>query len=125
MLRVQRDVATRYFEVKGAWLKRRPHKKFFGLTPEEFELRAKAYLEARDEIAALEAQLAHAVSRRDVAAIPLADLVESVVSAVKGDPEEGHNGALYSAMGYVPKNQRSTGPSSCAPARTHSKPLLP
>ncbi|MEJ1963939.1 MAG: hypothetical protein WDO56_21280 [Gammaproteobacteria bacterium] len=109
MLRVQKDVATRYFDVIGAWEKMRPDKKFFGLSLEEFRSRARTFLESRDEIAGLEAQLSRAVSRRDVAAIPLNDLVQSVVSAVKGDPTEGHNGELYSAMGYVPKNQRSTG----------------
>ena len=31
------------------------------------------------------------------------------MNAVKGDPSEGQNGELYGAMGYVPKNKRSTG----------------
>lgn len=109
MLRVQKDVAIRALEIMNAWEKMRSHKPFFGLTLEEFKLRAKPFLDARDEIANLESQVTHAVAKRDAAAAPLLEIVQGVVNAVKGDPAEGQNGELYSAMGYVPKNQRSTG----------------
>jgi hypothetical protein len=36
-------------------------------------------------------------------------LTKCIVSAVKGDPEEGADGPLYAAMGYVPESQRSAG----------------
>jgi hypothetical protein len=49
------------------------------------------------------------VSKRDTASGPALETVQGVVSGVKGDPEEGQNGELYAAMGYVPKNQRATG----------------
>ena len=109
MLRVQKDVGTRYFEVLKAWRGMRPLKLFFGLTADQFEERAKPFTDARDELAELEAKVAHAVSKRDAAAILLLDLIQGVVAAVRGDPTETQNGELYSAMGYVPKNQRSTG----------------
>ena len=32
-----------------------------------------------------------------------------MVNAVKGDPEEGDNGELYEAMGYVRRSERSSG----------------
>ncbi len=32
-----------------------------------------------------------------------------VVNAVKGDPEEGDDGELYEAMGYVRKRERKSG----------------
>ncbi len=35
--------------------------------------------------------------------------LQGIIQAVGGDPEETHNGELYSAMGYIPKNQRATG----------------
>lgn len=108
-VRVQKNVATRVIEVLDAWDRMRPHKSFFGLSLEAFKLRAKPFLDARQEIAALESQISHAVSKRDAAALTLLDIVQGVVSAVKGDPEEGQNGELYAAMGYVPKNQRSKG----------------
>ena len=36
-------------------------------------------------------------------------MVEGVIQSVGGDPEETNNGELYGAMGYTPKDQRSTG----------------
>ncbi|MEJ1960629.1 MAG: hypothetical protein WDO56_03395 [Gammaproteobacteria bacterium] len=109
MLGVKKDVTTRVLEVINAWEKMRPYKQFFGLGLEDFKARAKPFLDAREEIAGLEAQVAHAVSKRDAAAIPLLEIVQGVVAAVRGDPAETQNGELYSAMGYVPKNQKSTG----------------
>ena len=108
-MRLQKDAAMKVLEVMNAWERLRPHKRFFGLTLEDYKLRAKAFLDARAAIARLEEQISLEVSKRDAAAIPLIDLVQSIVSSVCGDPEEGHNGELYSAMGYVPKNQRATG----------------
>jgi hypothetical protein len=105
----QKDLLTRVIEVKGAWKKLRRNKSFFGLTFEEFELKAKPYLDAIDEIADLDEQKAHAASKRDQAAPDLALVVQGVVAAVCGDPEETQNGELYAAMGYTPKNQRSSG----------------
>jgi hypothetical protein len=35
--------------------------------------------------------------------------VRRIVNAVKGDPEEGEDGELYSAMGYVRRSDRSSG----------------
>lgn len=109
MLRVQKDLYTRITEVSEAWGKMRPTKQFFGLTLEEFRAAAKPFLDARDEIADLENQVTHAVSKRDAAEGPLLELLQGVVAAVRGDPTEGQNGELYGAMGYIPKNQRATG----------------
>jgi hypothetical protein len=96
-------------EVLDAWEKMRPHKEFYGLSLEGFKQKAKTFLDARAEIIDLEARVVHAVSKRDAAASPLLEVVQGIVSAVKGDPAEGQNGELYAAMGYVPKNQRGTG----------------
>src|SRR5687767_10492244 len=106
MLRAQKDLFTRVTEVDDAWEKMRPHKLFFGLTLEEFRLRAKPFLDARAEIASFEAHVSHAVSKRDAASGPLLEILQGVVNAVRGDPTEGQNGELIAAMGYVPKNQR-------------------
>ena len=109
MLRVQKDVATKALEVMAAWEKMRPDKQLYGLTLDAYKLAAKPYLDARAEIADLDARSAHAISKRDAAAGPLLLIVQGVVNAVKGDPTEGQDGELYAAMGYVPKSQRSTG----------------
>ena len=110
MLRVQKDLGVRLLDVIGAWETMCPDKVFYGLTLGDFKLRAQPFLDARNEIVDLETQVSRAVVKRDVAAVPLIDLLQGVVSAVKGDPTlGGHNGEVYAAMGYVPKNQRSTG----------------
>jgi len=109
MLRPTKDLFTRVTEVTDAWGKMRPHKQFYGLTLEGFKEAAKPFLDARSEITQLEAQVTHAVSKRDAAATILLEILQGVVAAVKGDPAEGQNGELIGAMGYVPKNQRSSG----------------
>ena len=105
----QKDLNTRVNEVIDAWEKMRPDKSFFGLTLDGFKLKAKPYLDARKELAELEKQAAHAISKREQAAPALLLILQGVVKAVCGDPNETENGELYAAMGYVPKNQRSTG----------------
>ncbi len=109
MARVFKDTATRVTEVRGAWARMRPGKKFFGKTLEQFELDVKPFLDAGAELEELYVLVQHAESRRETAEVAARKAVQSVVNAVKGDPEEGEDGELYSAMGYVPKSKRSTG----------------
>ena len=110
MTSVKRDMQDRVLGVIGAWDRKCPQKRFYSFTLEGFKGRAKPYLDALAEIASLEAQLAHAVSKRDAEARLLLPDLQGVVNAVKGDREEGgENGELYAAMGYVPKDERATG----------------
>jgi hypothetical protein len=110
MARVKKDLADRVLDVIGAWERKCPQKRFYSHTLSEFKLRAKPFLDAREKIASLEVQLADAVSQRDTAARLLAEDLQGVVNAVKGDREEGgENGELYAAMGFIPKHQRATG----------------
>jgi hypothetical protein len=109
MLKAQKDLFTRYTQVYGAWERMRPKKQFYGLSLGGFGEAAKTFLDARAEIARLEEQLAHANSKHEQAVTSFTEVLQGVVSAVKGDPTEGQNGELYGAMGYVPKNMRSTG----------------
>jgi hypothetical protein len=103
------NTATRVSAVAASWGKLRPGKKFYGLTLEEYQQRTKPYTDALAEVAALEEALAHAKAIRDLAARPAMKITKYIVNAVKGDPEEGEDGPLYAAMGYVPESQRSTG----------------
>jgi hypothetical protein len=95
--------------VIDAWERLRPHKSFFGLTLDGFKLKAKPYLDARNAIVELDKQAAHEALKRDLAAPELQLTLQGVVASVRGDPEETQNGELYDAMGYVPRDQRSTG----------------
>jgi hypothetical protein len=109
MIRSQKDAATRVAEVADAWEKRCPGKRFFGRTVVEFRAEVKPFVDALMELRDLQAKWDDAVYRRDLASGPAMKLVKGVVNAVKGDPEEGEDGPLYAAMGYVPASQRNTG----------------
>jgi hypothetical protein len=106
---LQKDLSTRVSEMIAAWVNMRPNKTFFGLTVEGFKEKAKPYLNALEELALLSKQWSHATSKRDLAARDLQKVVEGVIQSVGGDPEETNNGDLYGAMGYTPKDQRSSG----------------
>lgn len=109
MNRVPKDTATRLAEVTDAWEKMRPTKTFFGMSLEKFKEVVKPYMDARTEIADLEVRLQHAVSKREASSAEAVKAIQGVISAVKGDPEEGEDGELYSAMGYVARSRRSSG----------------
>lgn len=109
MARAIKDTATRVDEILGAWEKMRPGKSFYGLSLEDFKARIKPFAEARKEIADLEVQLQHAISKREAASPEAMRVVQGVVAAVKGDPTEGEDGELYSAMGYIPRSKWASG----------------
>lgn len=108
MARVRKDAAVRVTEMANGWKRVRSHKAFYGMTVEQFELRVKPLTDAIAEIAELEKRMQHAIAKRDLASIDAMELVQGVISAVRSDPEE-REGELYCAMGYIPRNQRSTG----------------
>jgi hypothetical protein len=64
---------------------------------------------ARATIARLENELTAAQNQRDDADAAGLLLALRVVNAVKADAEEGEDGELYEAMGYVRKSERRTG----------------
>ena len=109
MTRVKKDPSIRVSEVGGGWGKVRPEKKLYGLTRDEYLLQIKPYTDALAEVAAFEEGLVHAKAKRALAEGPAMKITKRIVNAVKGDPEEGEDGPLYAAMGYVPESQRSTG----------------
>ena len=59
------------------------------------------------EIADLRNRLQSALSRRRVVHANALEYVRNGVNAVKADPEEGEDGDLYEALGYVPRALRA------------------
>lgn len=109
-LRGGKDTTTRLLEVISAWENMRPAKSFYSTTLQEFKDAVKPFTDALTEIAELEKKIQQAYSKRDSAAPDVIKLIRGVVSAVKGDKEEGgEDGPLFSAMGYIPTSQRATG----------------
>jgi len=102
------DVYARLNTFIKAWSVLRPNKSFSGMTLEDFKKAVAPSSAARVEVAEAERLLRLAVERREDADVLSRKLVQRVVNAVKGDPEEGEDGELYSAMGYVPRTVRNS-----------------
>ena len=104
-----KKVAAKLQQVIDAWTTIRPAKSFSGMTLEQFKAKVQPSLAARDQLTTLRTQSTDSRVQRhqsDDASLGLAQLV---VNAVKGDAEEGEDGPLYAAMGYVTKSQRRSG----------------
>ncbi len=102
-------IETRLQDVIHAWETLRPTKSFAGMTLPAFKSQLQSSFDARQRLAELDAETTAALALRDsVDAISNAAAL-LVVNAVKGDPQEGENGELYAAMGYVRKADRRSG----------------
>ena len=95
--------------VLQAWETLRPTKSFAGMTLAQFKAKLQPSLAARAALTALDAQMTAAKDQRDEADKVSLAAAQLVVNAVKGDPDEGENGELYEAMGYVRKSERASG----------------
>lgn len=104
-----RDVVRKALEVAQSWETLRPHKTFFGLKLEEFKATIKPSQDERAVLADLRGQVQAAKTRCHDADVRLVDVVQGVVNAVKGDPEEGEDGELYVALGYTRRSARRRG----------------
>ncbi len=104
-----KDILTRVLAVTTAWANLRPAKSFSGQTLDQFRETVKPSLDVRAEITDLEGRLQAAVLRRDALDAVSMATVNSIVHGVKGDMEEGEDGELYAAMGFVRKSLRSSG----------------
>ena len=92
-----------------AWSKLRPGKTFAGLTLDQFIEQIKPSRDVRAEIAEAELRLQSGNARRVTVDRASMAALQRVVNAVKADPEEGDDGDLYVAMGFVRRSDRSTG----------------
>lgn len=63
----------------------------------------------RDELDVIEAQRTGKMDERDDADKDSNAALLQLVNGVKGDPDEGEDGELYEAMGYVRKSERQSG----------------
>jgi hypothetical protein len=93
-------------DVTQAWSKLRPGKSFAGLTLDQYLVEIKPSHDVRADIAATEVQLQSSRARRVTVDEVSLKVVQRIINAVKADPEEGDDGELYVAMGYVRKRDR-------------------
>ena len=116
-----KDNGEKLAAVLKAWKDLRPAKTVAGMTLAQFTAKVQPSLDARAQIDTLENQLTAAMDERDTADVATMKQVLLVVNAVKGDPDEGEDGELYDAMGYVRKSVRASGKTN----KTKPKPATP
>jgi len=104
-----RITLERITRTQSAWGTLRAQKSFAGMTLDQFRETIAPSLTARATIARLENELIAAQNQRDDADQASNDAVQLLVNAIKGDPDEGVDGELYEAMGYVRKSERKSG----------------
>jgi hypothetical protein len=95
--------------ITAAWESLRSTKTFAGMTLEQFKTKVRPSLDARAALEDCEHKLTAAQNARDDADQVSNNTCLLVVNAVKGDPDEGEDGELYEAMGYVRKSERKSG----------------
>ena len=79
------------------------------MTLAQFEEAVEPSFSSRATVNECENKLVSALNVRDDADRKSLELADLVVKSVMGDPEEGANGDLYEAMGYVRKSERASG----------------
>ena len=104
-----KDALEQMNDVTQAWSNLRAGKSFAGLALEQYLGEIKPSHDVRAEIAATEVQLQSLRARRVTVDEASLKVVQRIVNAVKADPEEGDDGELYVAMGYVRKRDRDKG----------------
>jgi hypothetical protein len=100
------DVYPRIVQVTKAWSTLRPNRSFSGLTLDQFNKGVEPSHRYRAEIDDLQARLELAKRNCEDADKVSRKLLQRVVNAVRGDADEGEDGELYSAMGYLPRSVR-------------------
>jgi len=92
-----------------AWESDCPGQAFADMTLEQCKQELQSYFDARAKFAAANVAWEAARQARNTAYARALELVKSIVNSVKGHPKFGENSAVYTAMGYVPTSQRSSG----------------
>jgi hypothetical protein len=101
-----KDALYRMDVVKRAWTNLRSQKAFGGMTLDQYLAVTKPSYDVREEIAATEAKLQSLIALRASLDDVSLDAASRVVHGVKSDPDEGEDGELYAAMGFVRKSHR-------------------
>src|ERR1035437_1126691 len=101
--------AEKLQRLSNAWENLRPAKTFAGMTLTQFQAKVQPSLDSRTQAENLGDQLTQARATRNQSDSSSYKLVKLVVNAINGDPDEGEDGPLYSALGYVPESARLSG----------------
>jgi hypothetical protein len=103
----RRTVHEKAMLMISAWRDRCPGKAFFRMSLGDFSTIVAPSGAARERVANLKAQLRDAIRQCEEADRITRRAIVRVVNGVKGDPDEGEDGDLLSAMGYMKHTVRS------------------
>jgi hypothetical protein len=103
----RRTVHEKAMLMIGAWRDRCADKAFFRMSLADFTAIVAPSGMARERVATLKAQLREAIRQCEEADRTTRRAIVRVVNGVKGDPDEGEDGDLLSAMGYMKHTVRS------------------
>ncbi len=96
-------------EILTAWQNMRAGKTFGGMTLEDFAKQVEKSMAPRRRLIEIADEEIEQQTVRDTEDVVTMEKVQFIVNGVKADPEEGEDGALYEAMGYVRKSERKSG----------------
>lgn len=102
------DLFDQITKIIKAWSLHRPQKSYGGLSLEDFQKLVAPSGDSRAEAALHDEKAAEAKLRMKDADTLARKYVQRVVNGVKCDPEDGEDGELYTAMGYVPRAVRNS-----------------
>ena len=103
------EIERRVDQAVEAWERQCPQQPFGEVTLEQHKQELKDYYDLKEKFAAIDAQWDAIRLERNAAYQRALDSTKRLASSVKGHPRYGENSALYSAMGYVPASERSSG----------------
>ncbi len=103
-------ISDQYRRYVAAWEALAPHATFGKKTLAQFKASVATSEARRGAVAKAEAVLADTITDRDDDDDVILDIMEKVKKSVIDSEEFGSDdGALYEAMGYIPKSKRKTG----------------
>ena len=96
-------------QILNAWKTLAPEKSFAGMTLDQFQAKAKPAQDATALLEEIDDERLEVINRRDAGFRSFFADADRVVNAVRADPDEGEDSALYEAMGYTRKSDRKSG----------------
>jgi len=93
----------------SSWSRLRPTKTFGGMTLEQFVEETRAVHEVRTQLAEAEARVLDLRQRRTTLDATASEHMKRIVRGVLADRDEGEDGELYAAMGFIRRSDRSSG----------------
>ena len=118
MPNVTRNAVDKIKLFRTAWSDGAPEVSFAGMTFAQFEAATSPATDLQDEIETLEMETRRKKSNRDDMNQSALELMELVVNSVRGTPGFGATSALYRNLGYIRKQDRSTGKTNKNPKPT-------